>query len=381
MNSDYFSPFMLHALELAKKGRWKTYPNPVVGAVLVQENNIVAEGWHHGYGQNHAEVECILDARAKGVDPSLCTLVVTLEPCNHQGKTPPCTDAIINAGIKHVVIGMRDPTEKAGGGIEKLQKHNIKIDYPVEEKACFDAVADFYCWQVKKRPYLILKLASTLDGCIATRAGHSKWISCEESRNTVHELRNNVALSGGASLIGGLTFRNDNPRLTTRLKQENSKSPISCIITSRLPADSDNYNLLKDRPHETVFFTSPAVAASPSSARLQKSGVRIVSMQPISMQTSNSNILDMNNVLEYLYTELKCPYVLCEGGAITALSLLEKGLVDEFRLHISPYIFGDDEARHLFKGHSPSYIDEAIKMRTISTKICGDDVHITLKPL
>lgn len=382
MHSDNFSKFMLHALELAEKGRWKTAPNPTVGAVLVRDNKIVAEGWHKGYGQNHAEIECLNDAQAKGIDPSLCTLVVTLEPCDHYGKTPPCTEAIIKAGIKHVVIGVRDGTEKARGGIEKLKEHSIKIDYPVEEKACTEAIADFHCWQNKKRSYLILKLASTLDGCIATRTGHSKWISCEQSRKTVHELRNHVGLCGGASLIGGQTFRKDNPQLTTRVEHGDFKSPISCVITSRLPSGDDDYNLLKDRPNETIFFTGAAVAASPTAARLQEYGVRVVSIQPLAENMSKNNqtnILDMNLALQYLYEKLNCPYVLCEGGGTTALALLEQGLVDEFKLHMAPYIFGDDKAYHLFRGYSPSYIDDAIKMRTVSTTICGDDVHITLR--
>lgn len=143
--------------------------NPTVGAVLVRDGVVVARGWHTAYGKSHAEVECLKDAEAKGVDPSACTLVVTLEPCNHQGQTPPCTEAVIAAGIRHVVIGLRDPNPKAAGGMERLTEAGVEVEAGVCEELCRDLVADFLIWQTTKRPYVMLKLAMTLDGRIATR--------------------------------------------------------------------------------------------------------------------------------------------------------------------------------------------------------------------
>ena len=168
--------FMRAALELAERGRWSTAPNPTVGAVLVQDGRIVAEGWHQVCGQAHAEVNCLRDAREKGVDVSRCTLYVTLEPCNHQGKTPPCTKAILEAGIPRVVVGMPDVNAQAAGGAEYLRSMGVSVEMGVLEAECRDLVSDFVTWQTTRRPYVILKMASTLDGRIATRAGRSQRI-------------------------------------------------------------------------------------------------------------------------------------------------------------------------------------------------------------
>ena len=212
-----YESFMREAAELAERGRWSAAPNPTVGAVLVRDGVVVARGWHTAYGKSHAEVECLKDAEAKGVDPSACTLVVTLEPCNHQGQTPPCTEAVIAAGIRHVVIGLRDPNPKAAGGMERLAEAGVEVEAGVCEELCRDLVADFLIWQTTKRPYVMLKLAMTLDGRIATRTGHSRWITGETARRQVHELRANVGRAGGAILVGGNTLHTDNPLLTARL--------------------------------------------------------------------------------------------------------------------------------------------------------------------
>ena len=176
-----FVPFMREAIALAEQGRWHTCPNPTVGAVLVRDEQIVARGWHHAAGQDHAEVDCIKDAEARGIDPAECTLVVTLEPCCHQGKTPPCTDAVRAAGIKRVVVGLADPNPQACGGACQLRASGVEVIEGVCEQECRDLVADFLVWQQHKRPYVMLKMAATLDGRIATRKGQSKWISCEGS--------------------------------------------------------------------------------------------------------------------------------------------------------------------------------------------------------
>ena len=156
--------FMRRALELAERGRWSTAPNPTVGAVLVKDGAVAAEGWHQVCGQAHAEVNCLRDAASKGVDPRGGTLYVTLEPCNHFGKTPPCSHAVLEAGISRVVIGMLDPNAKAAGGADFLREHGVEVVSGVLEQECRDLVADFLVWQTTRRPYVILKMASTLDG-------------------------------------------------------------------------------------------------------------------------------------------------------------------------------------------------------------------------
>lgn len=378
-----YAPFMMHALELAERGRWLACPNPTVGAVLVRQGQIVAEGWHKAHGEAHAEIECLRNARDKGVNPAECTLVVTLEPCNHYGKTPPCSESIIAAGITHVVVGMRDPNPKAAGGLEKLQGCGVQVECGVCEDACRDSIADFIIWQEQKRPFVILKMATTLDGRIATRSGQSHWVSGEESREQVHILRGGVGNSGGAVLIGGGTFRADNPKLTVRTTTPAMAHPLACILTSRLPAPTVESYLLQQRPHETIFLASPAAAASPTAVALRDLGVRVWSVPPMPNTHRSSSIVqspDLAELLCRLRQELGCPYVLCEGGGTLALSLLEKGLVDVFMLHIAPLVLGDNEARPLFTGHSPLTMAEALRLRISDTRMCGQDLHLTLRP-
>lgn len=368
--------FMRAALELAERGRWSTAPNPVVGAVLVRDGNIVAEGWHAVCGEGHAEVNCLRDAREKGVDPSACTLYVTLEPCNHQGRTPPCTDRILEAGIRRVVIGRRDPNPVAAGGVERLRTAGVEVIEGVCEQECRDLVADFLVWQEKKRPYLLLKLASTLDGRIATRTGHSQWVSCAASRAGVHALRAGIGQAGGAIMVGGGTLRADNPRLTARTEQgASARQPWACVVTSRLPAVGSDCHLLRERPEQTIFISTPAVAASRLAHELRDLGARVLSVPPLAKGS-----LDMGSMLAQLYEEIACPYILCEGGGRLALSLLECGLVDEFHLHLAPRILGDNQAVPLFDGRTPLQLDEALQMRISDLRRCGDDVQIVLRP-
>ncbi len=378
MDSSAFAPHMRHAATLALQGRAYVYPNPTVGAVLVRDNVIVAEGWHKEYGGPHAEVECLNDAKAKNIDPSTCTLVVTLEPCHHHGKTPPCTQAILEAGIKHVVFGLRDPNEIASGGAAYLASQGVKVEEGVEALLCRDILADFLCWREKKRPYVLLKLASTLDGRIATRTGQSQWVSGEDSRHRVQIMRKKIARVGGAIMIGGGTFREDNPRLTVRYPEgEEGPQPLACIVTSRLPVVSLDNTILQTRPKDAIFFSTPAGAASPTAKALIDMGARVWSQAP---QSGAIRLPQLDILLGRLFSELQCPYVLCEGGGKLALSLLELGLVDEFHLHLAPCILGDNEARPLFDGKSPTNMSEALSMRISDYEMHGEDIHLVLRP-
>lgn len=374
-----YSPFMLEAIALARKGRWKTWPNPMVGAVLVRDGQIVAKGWHAAAGQDHAEVACLKDAAAKGVDASQCTLVVTLEPCCHQGKTPPCTNAVRQAGIKKIVVGLSDPNPEACGGACQLRETGLEVIEGVCTEACRDLVADFMIWQQNQRPYVILKMAATLDGRIATRRGESQWISSEESRQEVQRMRAGIGRCGGAVLVGGGTFRADNPRLTVRPISEDETDcpqPLACVLTSRLPQPDADFYLLKERPAQTIFLASPAAAASTTAKALRDMGVRVLSLGPALRGGP-----DLTHMLRTLWEELHCPYLLCEGGGHLALSLLESGVVDEFRLHMAPMILGDEDAQPLFSGRAPLSLDEALRMRVMGTHISGGDIHIELRPL
>ncbi|MEG2005108.1 MAG: bifunctional diaminohydroxyphosphoribosylaminopyrimidine deaminase/5-amino-6-(5-phosphoribosylamino)uracil reductase RibD [Bilophila sp.] len=366
--------FMTEAIALAQQGRWVTAPNPVVGAVLVRDGVVVARGWHKAFGESHAEVNCLADAAHKGIDPSECTLVVTLEPCNHQGKTPPCTEAILAAGIKHVVIGLTDPNPEATGGAARLAAAGVRVTTGVCEDACRDLISDFLIWQTTARPYVILKLAMTLDGRIATRTGHSQWITNEDSRHLVHALRAGVGRAKGVVLVGGNTLHADNPALTARLESsEPICQPLAAAVTSRVPGPDSLY-LLKERPQETILFTTPSGAATPRAALLRERGVRIFGI--MQWKTGGKDILQ---ILEHLRQEEGCPYVLCEGGGKLGLSLLESGLVDEFHLHIAPKVLGDNEARPLFDGRSPLSMDESLALRLAGMDRCGDDAHLLFR--
>ncbi|MCR5814881.1 MAG: bifunctional diaminohydroxyphosphoribosylaminopyrimidine deaminase/5-amino-6-(5-phosphoribosylamino)uracil reductase RibD [Desulfovibrio sp.] len=376
MSAEAYAVFMQAAIKAASQSQWLTHPNPCVGAVLVRDEQIVAQGWHHAAGKPHAEVECLRDASDKGLDPSLCTLVVTLEPCKHFGKTPPCTEAILKAGIKKVVIGCMDPTSEAGGGAEILRAAGVEVIGPVCEESCRDLIADFLVWKNEARPYLILKMAATMDGRIATRTGQSQWISCAESRESVHRLRQKIGQAKGLVLVGGKTFRLDNPHLTYRLPDAApTPQPLACIFTSHLPQDKDEFWLLQERPEETIFLSSAAAAASTQAQELRKRGVRVFPVPQYSNGTT-----DLRGLLKTLYRELNCPYVLCEGGGELAISLLEEQLVDEFHLHLAPTFLADNDAMPLFNNRMPLTLAEAISLRCTQTRLVGNDVHVLLRP-
>ncbi|MBQ7585349.1 MAG: bifunctional diaminohydroxyphosphoribosylaminopyrimidine deaminase/5-amino-6-(5-phosphoribosylamino)uracil reductase RibD [Desulfovibrionaceae bacterium] len=374
---DNFVIFMQEALKVAKKANLQTYPNPSVGAVLVYDQKIVAEGYHHKAGEPHAEIECLKQAYALGIDPAQSTLVVTLEPCNHYGKTPPCTEAILKAGIKTLVFGCYDPHAKASGGAAYLKTKGLKVIGPVLEEACQAQIRDFYLWQTEKRPYVFLKMAATLDGRIATRSNDSKWISSESSRQEVQKLRAKIALAYGGILIGGNTFRLDDPRLTVRLASFNGPQAKALILTSSLP-DPENkaksFYLINHRPKETIFFTTKKELASPKAARLKALGLQIFAPK------DDHKGEDLLEWLKISYQDLNCPYLMCEGGGKLALSLLRQGLVDEFQLYLSPLIIADQKAIPLFQGLNPERLSEALRLKIFEVEKIGEDLRVILRP-
>ncbi len=374
---------MLEAVALARQRKRRTAPNPCVGALLVKDGNVVASGLHEGPGQNHAEVACLEDAAAKGINPAECTMVVTLEPCAHHGKTPPCTTALLRAGIRHLVIGCLDPTPEAGGGADYLASQGITVETGVAESACHDLIADFLTWTTTDLPYLIVKLASTLDGRIATRNGNSKWISSEETRMRVHTLRKDVQ----AVIIGGNTFYQDDPLLTCRLPDcaaSDYPQPLAVILTSRLPEAGASYKLLKLRPEQTMFWTTAAAAAGPKAKELRRAGAQVIGLAstPALPVRGHGMRAELNPAegLRYLRNELGMHYVLCEGGGRLGLSLLDKGLVGELHIHLAPKILGDNEAAPLFDGRGPSTLDEALQLRILESTLLHEDIILTLRP-
>lgn len=367
---------MLEAVELARQGKGRTAPNPCVGALLVRDGQILAQGWHRAYGQAHAEVEAIGDARAKNINPETCSLVVTLEPCNHTGKTPPCTEGILAAGIKHVIVGTRDPNPSvSGGGADYLQSRGVVVDLGVAEQACQDLIADFIVWKTTNRPYVYVKLASTLDGRIACASGHSSWITGPEAREMVHKLRRRVQ----AVIVGGNTFRKDNPQLTSRLDQSSlkpEKQPVAVIVSSQLPKSTDSFRLLAERPEQTIFWTDGERTDRTRLTELEALGCRI---WPLPRTASGG--FDLSVGMTRLRQELGCHDVLCEGGGLLALSLAEQAFMDELWLFQAPKILGDERAVPLFSGRHIECMDQALVLRRTNIKSVGQDVLQTFRPV
>lgn len=402
--------FMNRAIELAKLGRYKTAPNPCVGAVLVFKNTIIAEGYHAEYGKAHAEVACLCEALRKGIfysqihnhglsftNPFLqeqlfqhkdkqysesvniaeCSLYVTLEPCNHFGKTPPCSHAIFESGIKTVYIGSFDPNPKASGGIAWLREKGIDVVCGICERECKDLLEDFLLWQKEKRPYCILKMACTLDGKIGPAAGHSHKISGPESKQVTMQFRQHMAEANGAVMVGGNTFFQDNPKLTVRDTERNTESvkqPLSFIVSKKLPEIKNNktgYYCL-DEKKQTVIFTGKK-----NTEILEQYKKHGISLEFV--DTNSDTTLNLRQIFQKAFEAYHCPYIFCEGGAKLAQSLLKAGLVDELVLYFAPYILGDDTARNVFSGNSLKSMQEAYHFKLIKTEKAGEDLHMYLK--
>ena len=231
--------YMKEAIELAKKGIGKVNPNPLVGAVIVKNNEIIGSGYHQAYGEAHAEVNAIIDAESKGISVEGATIYVTLEPCSHYGKTPPCALKIVDKKFKRVVVGSNDPNPLVSGrGLEMIRNAGIEVVTAVLEAECTEINKVFYKYITTKTPYIFLKVAITLDGKIATSVGDSKWISNEESREKVQYYRNKFM----GIMIGANTLSNDNPSLTARMSE--GRDPYRIIIDPDL-ISNDSFNVVK----------------------------------------------------------------------------------------------------------------------------------------
>ena len=362
---------MARAVELAYRGRGATAPNPCVGAVLVREGEVVAQGWHRKYGGPHAERECLADARAKSVDPRGLTMYVTLEPCNHTGKTPPCTEALIEAGVAKVVIGALDPNPVAAGGALRLRDSGIEVVTGLLERECLDLIADFRLWQKSHSPFNILKMAATLDGKIASRHRTPEPVSCPESFERVHLLRSQV----GAVIVGGNTFHADNPTLTCRLRTlpEDFTQPFAVVFTSRLPKNPEDFTLLRERPERTVFMTTHEAARSKDADRLRE---RSTSVWPL---PGGPGRLSLSLGFERIRYDLGCHYTLIEGGGLFAMQCAAQGLADEVVHFVTPRILGDDQAPAAYSGRGTATMAESLGLRIIKAEQVGTDMMLTLR--
>lgn len=346
--------FMKLALKEGYKGLGKTSPNPPVGAVLVDPKSlkVIAKGHHRGYGLSHAEVEAIKKAKdkAKGA-----ILYVTLEPCNHYGKTPPCTKKILEAKISKVICGIRDPNPLARGGLETLKEYGIDVKFGVLEREVKILTRFFLSRILRKSPWIIVKIASSLDGKIAVSTGDSKWITDFEARKEAHKIRSMV----DAILVGKNTVLKDDPELTTRLIK--GKSPLRIVLDTNLTL-SPNFKIFKvDENQRTILVCGEKTFIPEKEEAFKKKGVKVWKL-PLKEKK-----IDLKALIEKCYQE-NITSLLVEGGAEVIGSFINEGLVDEVFYFIGPIIIGDREGIPAVKGKPLQSLKEALLLHEISLK-------------
>lgn len=358
--------FMRRAIELAKGGIGKVNPNPLVGAVLVKDGEIISEGYHEKYGDLHAErnVFKYLDNKelAKGAE-----LYVTLEPCCHQGKQPPCTQAIIEHGISRVYVGSNDPNELvAGKGIRQLRDAGIEVVTEFLKEECDALNPVFFHYITKKTPYVVMKYAMTLDGKIATHTGHSTWVSGETSRNRVQHTRN--ALMG--IMVGIGTVLNDDPRLTCRL--EGGRNPIRIICDSklRIPLSSNVVDTANEVP--TIVATIEPHAEynrfwHEQKGFLEKNGVEVLVVE------EDNGRLDLRDLMKKL-GERGIDSILIEGGSTMNYSALQAGIVNRIEAYVAPKFFGGVGFYTPVGGEGVELATDAMACRFVKAEPVGEDI-------
>jgi diaminohydroxyphosphoribosylaminopyrimidine deaminase/5-amino-6-(5-phosphoribosylamino)uracil reductase len=349
--------WMRRALRLAEKGRGRTSPNPMVGAILVKGSKVVGDGYHAKAGEAHAEIVALQRA---GEEARGATLYLNLEPCTHYGKTPPCAPRVVEEGVKRVVIGMEDPNPLVKGkGVEILRKAGLHVEVGILEKECRRLNEAFCKYILKKVPFVILKVAATLDGKIATRNGESKWISGEASRRVVHRLRNQV----DGILVGIGTVLRDNPLLTTRIR--GGRDPYRIVLDSRLRI-SEEAEVIRRSPSKAIIAATE-LASRERIEKLEERGVRILIFD------SKEERVDLKSCLSKL-GEMGITSLMVEGGSRINGSFLDEGLIDKLILFLSPKVIGDQQAPGMFGGRGVSNLQEAVALREMRTKKVGEDV-------
>lgn len=365
MENDSKERFMRAAIELAKKGEGWTNPNPLVGAVIVKENQIIGQGYHHKYGDLHAERDALRDCRERGNDPSGAQIFVTLEPCCHTGKQPPCVEAIVEAGIKKVVVGSRDPNPLVSGkGAAFLRERGVEVEEDFLRSECDALNFIFFHYITSKTPYVALKYAMTADGKIATAAGKSKWISCQESRAFVHQLRNKYSC-----IMAGIgTVLADDPLLTCRIPGGRNPTRIICDSSLRLPLDSQLVQTAADVP--TIVACADSAGIDKEKA-LAKKGVQVIRCG----SPSCGNRVDLCLLMKKL-GELGLDSVLVEGGGALNFSLLKAGLVQRVYSFVAPKIFGGAAAPSPVAGSGVLEVADAFSLEQTAARKIGSDVLI-----
>jgi diaminohydroxyphosphoribosylaminopyrimidine deaminase/5-amino-6-(5-phosphoribosylamino)uracil reductase len=360
--------YMKLALELAEKGYGWTAPNPMVGAVVVKDGQVVGRGYHQRVGGPHAEVNAIDDAgsRAGGA-----TIYVTLEPCNHFGRTPPCTRKILDAGIRRVVVAMADPNPAVtGGGNATLRDRGVAVTTGVCEKEARTLNEGFITWVTTGRPFVIVKCATTLDGRIATRTGDSRWVTGPASRQFVHRIRHGV----DGIMVGVETVKKDDPSLTTRLDGNTGSDPTRIILDTHLsmPPTAKMLRQVSDAP--TWVVCGPDVPTDHREA-LENAGARVLDV-PL-----KAGRIDLPALMEQLGS-MDITSLLIEGGGTVLGSAFATGIVDKICFFYAPKILGGDDGVPICRGVGPESMGESIPIHDLSVLRFDADVMLQgyLKP-
>jgi diaminohydroxyphosphoribosylaminopyrimidine deaminase/5-amino-6-(5-phosphoribosylamino)uracil reductase len=363
MSSDVDSRWMSRALELARRGQGFVEPNPMVGCVIVREGAVVGEGWHQRFGGDHAEIEALV---AAGKQAAGATMYVTLEPCCHYGKTPPCTEAIVPAGIKRVVCAMRDPFPKvAGGGFKQLESAGIAVEVGLMEAAARELNAPYLKLVQTGKPWVIAKWAMTLDGKIATRSGYSQWISSEESRAIAHELRGRV----DAILVGRRTAQIDNPLLTARLETGTPPRRAKRIVLDSLAQLSSSSQLVRTARQTPILIACGPEAPEQEIRRLTAAGCEVL---PFAAATSYERMLLLLDELG----RRQMTNILVEGGAALLGALLDARQIDEVHAFIAPKLFGGERAPSPVAGQGTDQVAAALQLHNIAVQQVGPDLYL-----
>lgn len=345
--------WMQRCLELARLAAGQTAPNPMVGCVVLQQGLVVGEGFHPGAGQPHAEVFALTQA---GTGAQGATLYVNLEPCNHTGRTPPCTEAVIRAGIGRVVVGMVDPDPRvSGSGIQRLRQAGLEVIVGVEEDACQHLNEAFMHRIIRQRPLGLLKYAMTLDGKIAAVGGHSTWVTGPTARAAVHRLR----ATCDAVVVGGNTVRHDNPRLTSH--GHSSHNPLRVVMSRCLDLPPEAH-LWRTEDAPTVVFTGLEADPVRQQALIAK-GVDVVVLPAIAPRT----------VTEHLY-QRGCAAVLWECGGSLAAHAIQDGVIDKLWAFVAPKLVGGIAAPGPIGDLGIEHMGQALALKRTTWRPLGDDL-------
>jgi diaminohydroxyphosphoribosylaminopyrimidine deaminase/5-amino-6-(5-phosphoribosylamino)uracil reductase len=363
--------FMEEALRLAERGLGATSPNPMVGAVLVKGGKVIGRGWHHRAGLPHAEIEALKDADKRGCTAAGATIYVTLEPCSTEGRTPPCTRALVSSGVKRVVAGATDPNPAhRGRGFRILRRRDIEVCAGVLETQCAELNAAFNHWIIHRTPLVTVKAAMTLDGKIATTSGESKWITGDKARAFGMRLRQ----SADAILVGVNTITHDDPSLTWRPKRLSSKSPSHRLRRIVLDTDARIPLRAKVLTDGVAALTTVVVGKNASAGKVRA----LEKLARVIRAPLKAGKINLQWLLRKLGAE-EVTHLLVEGGGEVNASFFQNGLVQQVCFFYAPKIFGGQKAPRAVSGHGALQWNEITSLKEVTWEWLGSDLMLRAK--